>query len=294
MIEQLNTQFGRDNRVQFTLGQGNLPKALLRSKSGSTAELYLYGAHVTSWKTPDGVERLFLSSRATFGGGKAIRGGIPLIFPQFGGGTLPSHGFARNSSWNVTNTCEDSDTTSITLELISGPELMRLWGHEFRTSLTVELADGLELRWLTTNTGRIPLTVQKAFHTYYPISHISKARVLGLANLDYLDNTRGKSPGHDSRSEAIIDGEVDRVYIDTPDLLTIIDDGDGSRIEIEKRGARDAVLWNPWVEKSKTLADLQPQDYERFLCLEAGAIHTPLTVAAGSAAECSQRCRFIP
>jgi glucose-6-phosphate 1-epimerase len=40
----------------------------------------------------DGKEKLFLSSKAILNGTKAIRGGIPLVFPQFGPGVLQQHG----------------------------------------------------------------------------------------------------------------------------------------------------------------------------------------------------------
>jgi len=42
---------------------------------------------------------LFCSPLSVYASGKAIRGGIPIVFPQFGGGPLPQHGFARNRKW---------------------------------------------------------------------------------------------------------------------------------------------------------------------------------------------------
>ena len=65
--------------------------------------VYLHGAHVTSWKPArDHDERLFLSERSEFRAGTAIRGGIPVIFPQFAAeGPLPRHGFARTSEWTL-------------------------------------------------------------------------------------------------------------------------------------------------------------------------------------------------
>ena len=70
--------------AQTVPGRGGLEKVVLRSRDGALAEVYLHGAHVTSWR-PAGTreERLFLSERSEFRGGAAIRGGIPVIFPQF-------------------------------------------------------------------------------------------------------------------------------------------------------------------------------------------------------------------
>jgi D-hexose-6-phosphate mutarotase len=44
-------------------------------------QVYLHGAHVTSWKI-DGQEQLYLSERAIFQEGKAIRGGIPVCMAR--------------------------------------------------------------------------------------------------------------------------------------------------------------------------------------------------------------------
>ena len=49
--------------------------------TGESVEVLLFGAHVLSWKTAKGQEKLFLSSKAYLDGSKAVRGGIPLIFP---------------------------------------------------------------------------------------------------------------------------------------------------------------------------------------------------------------------
>ena len=52
------------------------------SSGSASAELYLHGATLTSWKV-DGEELLFVSPKAVFAPPKAIRGGVPVCFPQF-------------------------------------------------------------------------------------------------------------------------------------------------------------------------------------------------------------------
>lgn len=49
--------------------------------SGESIEVLLYGATVISWKDRAGNERLWLSKGAKLDGSKAVRGGIPLVFP---------------------------------------------------------------------------------------------------------------------------------------------------------------------------------------------------------------------
>eukprot|EP00166_Cyanidium_caldarium_P001911 ctg_2012.g653 len=67
-------------------GRNGLPYVLLTNEhTKQTAEVYLFGACVTSWKVRDAAsEVLFLSDQAVFDRSTAIRGGIPVCFPQFG------------------------------------------------------------------------------------------------------------------------------------------------------------------------------------------------------------------
>ena len=48
--------------------------------TGDSVEILLHGATVTSWKTK-GQENLWLSDKAVVDGSKAVRGGIPVVFP---------------------------------------------------------------------------------------------------------------------------------------------------------------------------------------------------------------------
>lgn len=49
--------------------------------TGESVEILLYGATIVSWKNAGGVEKLWVSEKAVLDGGKAVRGGIPLVFP---------------------------------------------------------------------------------------------------------------------------------------------------------------------------------------------------------------------
>jgi len=79
-----------------------MEKLEIAAGDGARVEACTHGAQVTSWKPASGEERLFLSSRSAFAADAAIRGGVPIIFPQFSGmGPLPKHGFARVSEWEL-------------------------------------------------------------------------------------------------------------------------------------------------------------------------------------------------
>ena len=134
-------------QVHIGKGRGELPVATLTHPSGATAEVYLHGAHVTSWIPADGVERLFVSSASLYAAGKAIRGGIPVCFPQFSGrGPLPNHGFARTSSgWQVESTSSDGPGGEVCL-VLSLSDRRRIgggvseWPLEFTAALHTYLA----------------------------------------------------------------------------------------------------------------------------------------------------------
>jgi len=63
------------------------------------AKIALQGAHMFSYVFKDKPPLLWLSKKAFFEKGKAIRGGIPICFPWFGKHSdnvkLSQHGFAR-------------------------------------------------------------------------------------------------------------------------------------------------------------------------------------------------------
>lgn len=49
--------------------------------TGESIEVLLFGATVISWKNAAHDEKLWLSDKAALDGSKAVRGGIPLVFP---------------------------------------------------------------------------------------------------------------------------------------------------------------------------------------------------------------------
>lgn len=273
-----------------------LPALSLQTGNGHRAEVCLHGATVTGWSTPDFGELLFMSSQAVFEEKKAIRGGIPLIFPQFGPtGPLPSHGFARVARWTRIDSRTSDTESAVTLELRDTGATRAIWNHSFRATYEVALTDSLTTRFQVSNTDTAPLTFTLALHTYFRVSDISAVSITGLGGLTYLDNTQNRAAGTEPRLQVTIADEIDRVYVDAPDTIELHDRTRELGIVITKTNLRDAVVWNPWIEKSKGLPDLGNDDYKHFVCVETGTIATPVTVAAGETFDCSQTlsCRKL-
>lgn len=280
--------------INIVAGNNNLPKIILHHSSGATAEVYLHGAQVTSWVTATGDELLFLSHAAEFTT-KAIRGGIPLCWPQFGGqGSLPAHGFVRTADWEFASSDSLADgAITATLRLTETPASLALWPHKFLLKLAVTLRETtLTVAFHATNTGSEEFTSQLAFHTYFHIEDIHRAAVSGLHGTTYQDAMHDMTPTPEQNESIRFTEETDRIYLNTPSTLQVIDKVSKRTISIEKTNLPDAVVWNPWSAKAQRMPDFGDTEYQQMLCVETARISEPLTLAPGTqwTAETVFRC----
>lgn len=267
----------------------------LTHASGSRAQISLFGAHVTSWVDATGREQLYLSrlARLAGAGGKSIRGGIPVVFPQFADtGPLPMHGFLRTREWSVAH----SNATSATLERRDDDATRRLWPHAFLAQLAVTVGDTLSVTLAITNTGTTPFSFTAALHTYFAVDDIRAVRVLGLAGLTYADKTRNFARRVDRDEQVAITEFTDRVYQNAPATLRIAHVAPvapSQSLVLETSGFGDWVVWNPWLDAIRNFDDMEPDDYLRMLCVEAACIAHPVTLAPGQSWTGAQVARPI-
>ncbi|THF99991.1 hypothetical protein TEA_017529 [Camellia sinensis var. sinensis] len=227
--------------------------------------VYLYGGHVTSWKNDHGEELLFVSSKAIFKPPKAIRGGIPICFPQFSNhGSLEQHGFARNRFWSIDTDPPPFPTNSSSkafVDLILKPseEDLKIWPH-------------------------------------------SEVRVEGLETLDYLDNLKNKERFTEQGDAITFESEaspgnhllVDKIYLSTPTKIAILDHEKKRTFVIRKDGLPDAVVWNPWDKKAKAMADFGDDEYKHMLCMETAAVEKAITLKPGEEWRGRQELSAVP
>jgi glucose-6-phosphate 1-epimerase len=234
-----------------------------------------YGAHVTSWVTPDGTEQLFLSARSVYEAGKAIRGGVPVIFPQFSDrGPLPKHGFARARPWSAARRAPNEAV----LALRDDDATRALWPHAFDAELTVTVeADALHVALAVENTGDAPLSFTGALHTYLRVDDVAGVTIEGLRGVRYQDATAGRAERVEESAALRLVGEVDRVYLDAPNDVVVREPG-RSRV-VSAEGFPDVVVWNPGADLAATLADLEPDGWRRFVCIEAAVVAQPVVLA---------------
>ncbi len=284
MIDTLNNQFGIPNAVTIAEGNGGLPKAVLTHSSGSSCEVYLHGAHITSWKNATGDELFFLSRESWWQSDKPIRGGIPVVFPQFGGrGPLPQHGFARTSEWElVCSGLLDNGIVNIDLQMRESAETLALWPHRFTLGLRVLLDENaLTVGARVTNTGEQPFDFMMALHTYFRVADITKTAVVGLQGTTYVDTLQENARIVESRPEIRFAAETDSVYPNAPDSLRVAEEGNGRTIGISKTDMPDVVVWNPWIAKSQRMPDFGDDEYVHMVCVETGVIETKPVLLPG-------------
>lgn len=265
----------------------------LRVREGSDVEsavIYLHGAHVTSWIPEDGEERLYLSKRAVYKPGKGIRGGVPVIFPQFSTrGSLPRHGFARTMSWRLADEGQRGGFRIATFVLEDDEATRAIWPHRFRVEYTVLVGgNALQMELRVNNTGESSFGFQGALHTYLAVGNIEAIDIDGLDGSPYWDATDHLALKTQDQPKLRIAGETDRVYLDAPDVVSL---NEGERtLHVEKTGFRDIVVWNAWHTVSE-MADMEPEDYRRYLCIEAAAVQHEITIEPGQFWEGSQTLR---
>lgn len=272
MIDRLNERFAVAGHVTFEAGEGGMPRAVV-SNDLARASVYLHGAHVTSFQPRGHAPVLWTSELAEFRAGKAIRGGIPLVWPWFGphptDASLPQHGFARVAQWRVASArALDDGCTEVVFELSDDAATRALWPHPFALELRVTVGERLEVAFSSRNTGTEPVEVGAALHSYLFVGDVTTARVAGLDGREYVDQTDRRLVKR-QRGPLAFAGEVDRVYLDTPDECVVADPILGRRIRVAKSGSRTTVVWNPWEEKARKMVDFPDDHYTTMVCVEA-------------------------
>jgi glucose-6-phosphate 1-epimerase len=269
-IDQLQHCFSTPG-VRFEAGKGNLT-CIRVATDAAEAELYLLGAHVTKFKPAGGPELLFVSAHSNWSAGKPIRGGVPICFPWFGpnaaNADAPMHGFARLREFEVESITAQPAGVEIVLRLSSDAETRKWWDADFVLRHCILIGKTLTMTLEVENRGQKAIRFEEALHTYFAVDDVRQVAVRGLENTRYLDKTDGGKQKTQDGNPIKITAETDRLYLGTTAATTIEHATHGRSIRVEKDGSNATVVWNPWVAKSKALADFGDEEWPGMICVE--------------------------
>lgn len=222
---------------------------------------------------------IWLSEQAEFIQGQPVRGGVPVCWPWFGDrernpadvqamtkAGVPFHGCARTSDWQLLYSQATPQGIKLSMQLDASQGLVG-WHHQAMLELHITLTEQLTIRLDNHNLGSEPLAISQALHSYFAVSNIQQVTVQGLDGCVYHDCLE-QWQAQAQQGDLTFSGETDRVFLQVPERLQIIDAGWQRRIHIRTQGSHSAIVWNPWADKAKTLSGFANDAWPQMLCIE--------------------------
>ena len=235
-----------------------------------TAEISVYGAHVLSWAPKGQIPVIYMSPKAVFKKGKALRGGIPLCWPWFGKNTedasLPAHGVARTAMWQVAH-CEEAEDGKVHL-LMALPPTQEMMPSG---AIAMEVGDELTLSLMTMDVPR-SMPFSAAMHTYFAVSDYETVAVTGLEEADFTEFADDVVPHPEDPLIPL--GHIDRIYypVQENQEITIHDPAWQRSIRICRAGSGSCVVWNPGADLAAGMGDLGAGNERGFLAVETSVV----------------------
>lgn len=244
------------------------------------------GAQILSYQV-DGQEPLiWLNDGAVFKLGTPVRAGMPICWPWFGNldrnpdsvramrqssEPAKAHGEVRALNWELLGVGEDGDALLVELVLPQAEGHLPGWPHNVALKLSIRLDQALNVSLVCYNGGSETVTLSQALHTYFAVSDVRQISIEGLDGLRYIETLENWEERQQAGDVTFV-GETDRIYLDTPNLVSIVDPQWQRRIQIHTSGSNSAIVWNPWIEKTKTLADMADDGWQRMVCVETANV----------------------
>ncbi|WP_122760856.1 D-hexose-6-phosphate mutarotase [Pseudomonas viridiflava] len=244
------------------------------------------GAHILSYQVAGQPPLVWLNEEAAFKKGKAIRAGMPICWPWFGSlernpqsvqamrdssEPAKAHGEVRALDWQLLGIGADGDALLVEFVLPEAEGHLPGWPHNVALKLSIRLDHALNVSLVSYNCGAEPVTFSQALHTYFAVSDVRQVSIEGLDGLRYIE-TLANWEEREQTGDLTFTGETDRIYQDTPGVLSIIDPEWQRRIHIRSTGSKSAILWNPWIEKTGTFTDMAADGWQRMVCVETANV----------------------
>ena len=255
------------------------------------------GAQVLSYQVGDEKPVIWLNEKAQYTHGKGIRTGVPICWPWFGDlarnpqnvqamrvsdEPATAHGLVRTREWELLDYDDAGEALHIELGLPYVEGGLPGWPHDVALTLSIRLDTQLHLNLTSHNRSDSNVSISQALHSYFAVSDVRTVHVEGVDGLAYIE-TLDNWKHMQQTGDLTFNGETDRIYLNTPQHLSIVDPAWSRRIELNSRGSRSAVIWNPWIEKTARFNDMAQDGWQRMLCIEtANVMDDVITLAPGA------------
>jgi len=235
--------------------------------------LSLCGGQVLTWQPKHELPVFWLSDDSQYSEGKAIRGGIPLCWPWFGGevklvngeiSKVANHGFARQSQWQLSDVKLTPASVEIVLSL-SGDNHSPYWPAAFELNQSLVFGQSFHQHLTMKNLSAQAVNYTGALHSYLCVSNPKYVEIPALNDTSFDDKLSGANEQQSLLSHCT--GPIDRIY-HSSDRMMVVDHNWQREIEITSQGCQQWVLWNPGKEAQK-MHDVHGEGENEFVCLEA-------------------------
>ena len=244
------------------------------------------GAHILSYQLDGQPPVIWLNDEAVFKTGKSIRAGVPVCWPWFGNlqrnpdsvqamrvsnEPAPAHGLVRALDWELGEIGTTDGGLNVEFILPVPENGLLGWPHQADLRLSIRLDEQLHINLTSHNRGADSVSISQALHSYFAVSDVRNVHVEGVDGLDYIETLDDWNIVK-QQGDLHFTGETDRIYLDTPAKLSIVDPTWERRIELTASGSRSAVIWNPWIDRAAAFSDMANDGWQRMLCIETANV----------------------
>jgi len=212
--------------------------------------------------------------------GNAVRGGVPVLFPQFANkGPLSKHGFARNLIWQEQSAWQKTSEVGVVYELDLSNQDVLNWPYKATLKLEI-IADPYQLfmKLLVVNKGVNALEWTGGLHPYWWVPNLIETEIVGL-KFDSYDKLALNANG------------LERIF-PNKNPVTLVR-GKTSALKIQATGFDEWMVWNPGREAAGLLTDMPIDDWQHFVCIEPVCINKPVKLHSGQSFEGILRAQLM-
>jgi glucose-6-phosphate 1-epimerase len=281
-MQALYSRFDNIDEVKIELHKELL--AINIHNRTAEATIFLQGAQLSQYQPHKEPPVIWLSPDCDYKLGSPLRGGIPICWPWFGAldknpasvqqqvssSEEQAHGFVRVLEWDIDfiNAISLDETV---LQMSLTLDANERWPFACKLVMKFTIGARLTVCFEVLNNDSKALVFTSALHSYFAIGDISKTQISGLDSKPFVDalNDREVFTQH---GDITIDREIDRIYETNGGDVQVVDNEWQRQISIVSNSSANAVVWNPWIEKSKRLPQFSDLSFKQMLCVESANV----------------------